>query len=118
MLILIADDELKVRSALRLLLKQEEDLHVVGEAVDLQSLLSLAGSFQPDLILLDLELPGLQPALHLLNLQQSLPSSRIIALSGRSSSHDIPLRTGIDAFVSKGDPPERVLAAIYQRAKK
>jgi len=116
MLILIADDEAKVRSALRLLLEQEEDLHVVGEAVDLQSLCSLADSFKPDLILLDLELPGLQPALHLLHLQKSIPSTRIIALSGRTSRHEIPLRTGIDAFVSKGDPPERVLAAVYQSA--
>lgn len=116
MLILIADDEAKVRSALRLLLEQEEDLHVVGEAVDLQSLRSLADSCKPDLILLDLELPGLQPALHLLQLQQSIPSTRIIALSGRSRSHEIQLRTGIDAFVSKGDPPEHVLAAVYQGA--
>lgn len=114
MLILIADDEAKVRSALKLLLDQEDDLRVVGEAVDVQSLFILADSFQPDLILLDLELPGFQPSLHLLTLQQSLPSTRIIALSGRTSCHEIPLRTGIDAFVSKIDPPERVLAALYQ----
>jgi DNA-binding NarL/FixJ family response regulator len=111
MRILLADDQAKVRSALRLLLEQEEDIEVLGEAVDATGLLDWVKVASPDLLLLDWELPGLGPGL-LAALRELCPSLDVIALSGRPESRQAALSAGADAFVSKGDPPEKLLAAI------
>jgi DNA-binding NarL/FixJ family response regulator len=113
MRVLLADDQAEVRSALRLLLEQEPGLAVVGEAVDAQDLLSQATVAQPDLVLLDWELPGSPAADLLLALRASCPAAKVIALSGRPEALREALAAGIDAFVSKGDPPERLVAALH-----
>ena len=59
MRILIADDQPKVRFAMRVLLDRQPGLVVVGEAVHADSLLAQAAKACPDLVLLDWELPGL-----------------------------------------------------------
>jgi DNA-binding NarL/FixJ family response regulator len=120
MRVLIADDQPQVRSALRLLLKQEPGVTVVGEAEDTQQALELAAGQRPDLVLLDWELPGPWAAQPLKNAGQHLlpalrarcPQVKVVALSGRPEARQAALAAGADAFVSKGDPPERVLAAV------
>ena len=120
MRVLLADDQVNVRSALRLLLAQEPDLDVVGEATGTEELLAQAKIVHPDLVLLDWELPGLQPTdpatdsgqQLLLTLHACHPGLRVIALSGRPEACQAALAAGADAFVSKGDPPERLLAAV------
>jgi DNA-binding NarL/FixJ family response regulator len=120
MRVLIADDQPQVRSALRLLLKQEPGVTVVGEAEDTQQALELAAGQRPDLVLLDWELPGPWAAQPLKNAGQCLlpalraqcPQVKVVALSGRPEARRAALAAGADAFVSKGDPPERVLAAV------
>jgi DNA-binding NarL/FixJ family response regulator len=120
MRVLIADDQPQVRSALRLLLKQEPGVTVVGEAEDTQQALELAAGQRPDLVLLDWELPGPWAGQPLKNTDQCLlpalrarcPQVKVVALSGRPEARRAALAAGADAFVSKGDPPERVLAAV------
>jgi DNA-binding NarL/FixJ family response regulator len=120
MRVLIADDQPQVRSALRLLLKQEPGMIVVGEAEDTQQALELADGQRPDLVLLDWELPGPWSAGPLKNAGQRLlpalrarcPRVTVVALSGRPEARQAALDAGADAFVSKGDPPERVLATV------
>jgi len=113
MRVLLADDQPKVRSALRLLLEQDPDMNVVGEATKAEELLAQVGATHPDLLLLDWELPGLQPADPLLPVLRALcPHLSVIALSGRPEVYRAALAAGADAFVSKGDPPERLLSAV------
>lgn len=110
--VLLADDQLAVRSALRLVLEQEPDVDVVGEVSEGERLLAEVSLTRPDLLLLDWELPGL-PVVDLLSALRALcPSTKVVALSGRPEAREPALETGARAFVSKGDPPERLLAII------
>lgn len=57
--VLIADDHLVVREGLQLILSMEDDMAVVGEAVDGETAVRLAGELQPDVVLMDLRMPGM-----------------------------------------------------------
>ena len=119
--IFIADDEAKVRSALRLLLEHELELSVVGEAAEVQGLLTQVEVSQPDLMLLDWELPDLSGANSatgsgsrlLAALRARCPCLTVIALSGRLEARQAALAAGADAFVSKGDPPKQLLSTLH-----
>jgi DNA-binding NarL/FixJ family response regulator len=97
---------------LRLLLEQEPGMSVVGEAVEAGDLLAQVEATQPNLVLLDWELPGLRTDDWLSTLRRLCPRLKVIALSGQPEARRAALATGADAFVSKGDPPERLLAAV------
>src|SRR6185503_17911068 len=111
--VLLADDQAGVRSALRFLLEQEPGIIVVGEAAEAETLLAQEMAIQPDLVLLDWELPGSQATDLLLALRSRYRRTMVIALSGRPEACQEALDAGVDAFVSKGEPPERLLAAMY-----
>jgi DNA-binding NarL/FixJ family response regulator len=112
MRILLADGRPKVRFALRALLTRQTAPHVLHEATDAQDLLTLAEVSCPDLILLDWELPGLAPIELIPALRRACPKAAVIALSGKVSARREALAAGVDAFVSKGDPPEKLLSTI------
>ena len=117
MQVLLADDQAKVRSALRLLLMDEPKVEVVGEVVDSTGLLDWVKVECPDLILLDWELPGLPTGALLPVLHNYCPDLRVVALSSRPEARQAALEAGADAFASKGDPPERVLEVIKDSSK-
>ena len=112
MRVLIADDQPQVRSALRLLLQVKFGAATVSEAGDLEQALELVGAEQPDLVLLDWELPARSGANPLTELRTVHPGLAVIALSGRPEARRAALVAGVDAFISKGDPPERLLASV------
>jgi DNA-binding NarL/FixJ family response regulator len=110
--VLLADDEPSLRSALRLLLEQEPELTVVGEASESRCAQDQTAVLQPDLLLLDWELPGGVGMALVARLRAMVPMMRIIVLSSRPEVRPAALAAGADAFVSKGDPPDSLLAAI------
>ena len=112
MRILIADDQERVRFALRVLLAQQESLQVVGEATNGEALLAQAGAVAADLALVDWELPRLAEAGGLPGIHRSAPALQIIVLSSRPGVRQAALAMGGAAFVSKGEPPERLLTVI------
>ena len=112
MRILLADEQVRVRSVLRLLLEQETGFQVVGEAADATGLLLTAAEKTPDLVLLDWELPGLPAAQLLRLLGYERPFLKIIAMSSRPEVAQLVLEAGAHAFLSKSEPPERVLSLI------
>ncbi len=114
MRILLADDQPGVRFALGKLLKRQPGLELAGEAASAAACAEcLAGAEAGtiDLVLLDWELPGISAGL-LRSLRQACPGLLIIALSGRPEAGPAALASGADAFVSKGEPAEQLLAAI------
>jgi DNA-binding NarL/FixJ family response regulator len=110
--VLIADDQSPVRSALRLLLIQEPGATIVDEACDLAEILKLGHDTQPDLILLDWELPDQGGNAALVQVRTAWPDATVIALSGLPEARQAALAAGADAFVSKGDPPEQLMKAV------
>jgi DNA-binding NarL/FixJ family response regulator len=112
MRILIADDQVRVRQALRLLLSQQPGLRVIGEAADGEELLAQVGVKTADLALVDWELPGLVEAGGLPALRGLCPALQVVVLSGRPGVRSAARSAGADAFVSKGDPPESLLTAL------
>ena len=118
MRILLADDQPKVCFALRVLLNQRPKLQVVGEAGDTDELLAQLASTQADVVVLDWLLPGLPEAGSLEALRAIRPGLLVIALSGRPELGKAALDAGADAFVSKIDPPEHLLATIDRCQKR
>ncbi|KPK89134.1 MAG: hypothetical protein AMJ88_18015 [Anaerolineae bacterium SM23_ 63] len=112
MRILVADQRSKIRSALRLLLEQEPNQRVVGEAINLDSLMTMVSENHPDLVLLEWELTKRQSTEILLVLRKLIPGIKVVALSGNPEVSSLALETGADAFVCKCDSPERLLAAV------
>ena len=114
MRVLLADNDSRICTALDLLLKSHLTLAVAGESPDVDTLIHQAKALAPDLILLDWELPGTPNAELLERLRRTSPRPWVIALSGRPESEREALTAGADAFVSKADPPERLLAALNE----
>lgn len=118
MRILIAENQPKVRFALRLLLEQQPKVNWVGEARDAEELLTQLETFCPDLVLLAWELPGLQKVDALPLLRRTCPKAVVIALSGRPETRQVCLAAGADGFVCKCDPPDKLLAAISDHSRR
>lgn len=112
MRILIADEEPRVRSALRLLLHQDSGASEIFEAGDGEAALRCAAKKHLDLVILDWNLPKTGGYTALKALRAAQPEVVIIVLNSQSETRTTALATGADAFVSKADPPERLLAAI------
>ena len=112
MRILIADGRPKVRFALHVLLEQQPRFQVVGQVSNVHQLLAQVGIACPDLVLLGWELPGLALLGSLNALYDACPRLHVIALSGRPEARQAALDAGAYGFVSKADPPDRLLAAI------
>lgn len=112
MRILLADDQAEVRLALRILLGQQVGLDIVDETGELGNLVIKAGECSPDLLLLDWELSNLKVSDIIPVLRRLYPGLRIIALSGRPEASSAAMASGVDAFVSKGENPEKLLEAI------
>ncbi len=112
MRILLADNQPKVRFALRVLLERQAGYEIVGEIETAEELVPQIEASCPDLVLLGWELPGLAPDDAISVLHKIQPNLYIIALSGRLEARHAALAAGADDFVSKADPPERLLMAI------
>lgn len=114
MRIVVGDRDARVRSALRMLLREESSVTLVGESSDLPSLVAQVKELQPDLILLDWELPGRPAAALLLARERLKYEPKVIVFSARSELEEEILAAGADAFVCKADPPEALLRAFRE----
>lgn len=112
--VLIAEDQRMLRGALALLLDFEKDIEVVGQAGDGKEALSLINQLQPDVCLLDIEMPfmsGLEVAEELK--QMKLPC-RIIILTtfARPGYFERAVQAGVQGYLLKDEPSDRLAEAI------
>ncbi|HZW33418.1 MAG TPA: response regulator transcription factor [Isosphaeraceae bacterium] len=113
--VMIVDAHTMVRQGLRALLSGYPDLVVVGEAVDGASALARARQLQPDVILLDIQLPDGEGTETVAALHQQVPASRIIILTAATDDPDLvyrAIRAGALGFISKDGDVEELVKAI------
>jgi two-component system response regulator NreC len=112
--ILIADDHAVVRLGLRLLLEAEPDFAVVGEVADgLEALLQVQ-RLRPDVLILDLVMPGLHGVEVIRQVRKRAPKTRVVVLSMHANEAYVveALRKGASAYVLKGSAGGEVLDAV------
>ena len=95
-----------------MLLEERSEFEVVGEAADAEDLLAQIEAACPDLVLLSWGLPGLAGTELLPALRSVKDDLCVIVLSGRPEARQAILDAGANAFISKVESPERLLAAI------
>ncbi|GAB4471270.1 MAG: response regulator transcription factor [Anaerolineales bacterium] len=112
--VLLADDHAVLRAGLRLLLSQEAHLQVVGEAESGLDTLRLAEELQPDLILLDISMPGLNGLDAIGLLRKRAPEARILILTMHDDVHYLrqALQNGASGYVLKKAADVELLSAI------
>jgi len=116
--ILLIDDHTLFRSGVRLLLQRQPDFVVVAEAGDGVEGLKRAKELQPDVILLDLNLPGLSGLETLQLLAQDLPSCAVIILTVSEEGEELAqaLRDGARGFLVKNIDADALTTAIRRAA--
>ncbi len=112
--VLLVDDQALLRMGFRMVLDAEDDLEVVGEADDGRSAISQATALRPDVVLMDVRMPGMNGIEATEHLARELPDSRVLILT----TFDLDeyafaaLRAGASGFLLKNAEPAELVAAI------
>ncbi|MFQ5942494.1 MAG: response regulator [Anaerolineales bacterium] len=117
--VLLADDHPVLRSGLKLLLEQSSDIAVVGEADDGLNAVSLADQLKPDIVLLDLTMPGLSGLEALVMIGKVSPDSRVLVLTMHDDESYLrrALRAGAAGYILKKAADAELLSAVRAVAR-
>jgi len=112
--ILVADDHATVRQGLKLLIDSQPDMGVVGEAADGNDVLQQAGALKPDIIVMDISMPGMNGLIATRTLKHVQPHVAIVALTRHDDETYLEelLRAGASGYVLKQSAPAEFLRAI------
>lgn len=117
--ILLADDHRLMRSGLRVLLEQQEDLTIVGEASDGREAVALAGSQKPDVLVMDIGMPSLNGIEAAGQITQSRPEIAIVMLSMHSDESYVlrALKAGAKGYLLKDSAEADLIRAVHAVAE-
>jgi len=112
--VLLADDQVVMREGLKMLINAQPGLSVCGEASDYESACQQTNETQPDVVVLDLALPGAGGAATANRLQECSQKSRVMGLSAHENWHDVQqfLETGASGYVNKRASAQDLVQAI------
>jgi len=112
--LLLVDDHPLVREGLRSYLVQEKAFEIVGEAVDGEEALRLAGDLLPEIILLDINMPGMNGLEAARLLTKRVPKSKILILTMHDTKEYVSrmVSTGVQGYVLKDSSPSELITAI------
>jgi len=112
--ILIADDHAVVREGVRALISGKPDMELVGEAGDGQEAVLLARSLQPDVILMDLVMPGKDGIQATQDIRQGNSEARILVLTSFDEDDQVfsAIKAGALGYILKDSSPQELLEAI------
>jgi two-component system response regulator NreC len=116
--VVLADDHNVIRTGLRAMLEGEEDLRVIGEAADAPAAQKLVRDRRPDVLVLDLQMPGAEPAGDVPVLREQVPGTAIVVLTMESDPRRARelLRAGAAGYVLKQAAERQLTAAIRAAA--
>jgi DNA-binding NarL/FixJ family response regulator len=112
--VLIADDHPLFRNGMRALLAADPDTEVAGEATTGDEAIALAATLQPDVILMDIQMPGVSGIEATRQILHTSPHIRILVVTMFEDDHSVftAMRAGARGYVLKGARPEEMLRAI------
>ena len=112
--VLIVDDTAQVRRDLRTVLTLAGDIEIVGEATNGLEAVRLAEALQPEVILMDLEMPVMDGYEAACQIKARWPVCRVIALTVHDyeAARQRASQVGVDVFIVKGAPVETLVQAI------
>ena len=113
------DDLEHVRHGLRTVLELADDIQIVGEAGTGLEAIQQTGRLEPDVVLIDVEMPGLDGLEATRRIKSLHPNTGIIMLTiyDDPQNRELAASAGVDAFLNKGAPLPQVLTAIHRFAK-
>jgi DNA-binding NarL/FixJ family response regulator len=113
--LLIVDDQTITRSGLRSLLAQQQDIQVVGEAANGEDAVDLASSLQPDVIIMDLRLPGINGIEATRRIHRASPHIGILVLTVFEDDTSVfpAIRAGARGYLLKNADQDELLRAIH-----
>ena len=117
--LLVADDDPVSRLMIGAIVKREPGFELVGEAEDAGQAVELALRRRPDVVLLDVDMPGGGGARAAVEIREGLPEVRIVAISAddsQGSQYDM-MRAGAVGFVTKGASDDEILRVIRSSAR-
>lgn len=114
MRVVLVDDEPLVRSGLRAILATEGDVEVVAEADDGVAALAAVAQHAPDLVLMDIRMPGLDGIAATTQILARHPATRVLVVTTFSADEHVldALRAGASGFILKRAEPERIREAV------
>lgn len=112
--VLVADDHHLVRTGFRVILESEDDIEVIGEASDGVQAVDLAATARPDVVLMDVEMPGLDglEATRRVVAADAAPAVLILTTFDRDDYLFDALRAGASGFLLKNGTPEALIDAV------
>lgn len=113
--VLIADDHALVREGLRKLLEMDERIGIIGEVGDGQGAINLARKLQPDVILMDIQMPGTDGIVATRVIKKEFPHINIIALTVYEDEQVVEaVRAGVSAYVLKDVDTVELTSTIFK----
>jgi len=112
--VLLAEDHALLRQSLKAYLEAQGSCQVVGEAQDGRDAMRLYGELQPDIVLMDLSMPGVDGMIAVKAIKRDFPEARIIALTAHRTEDYLhaALDSGVDGYVVKAASAEDLITAI------
>lgn len=112
--VVIADDHALMREGIRALLRGSDDIEVVGEASDGQDAIAQCRALRPDVVLMDVAMPGLGGLEATLELRRELPAVRVLVLTQYDDREYVArfLKAGVSGYVLKKAAASELTAAI------
>ena len=103
---------------MRIVLEEDPELQVVGEAGDAEKGVEEIAELQPNVVLLDLSMPGMDGLEALPLIRRAAPDTAVIVFSGFTEERmaALALSTGADRYIEKGEPLEKVRQAVRELA--
>jgi two-component system, NarL family, response regulator NreC len=113
--LLLADDHVVVRSGLRMLLQAREDIEIVGEAENGREAVEKVRALQPDVVLMDVQMPDMNGIEATRRIKQVAPNTAVLALTMHEDDHYFfeMLHAGASGYVPKRAAPDELVKALH-----